>query len=225
MSDGVHAEREVDRDRGILHSPRFYDVLVKVMSLGREKRMRRRLVEIGSVGAGDAVLDVGCGTGTLLRTVAEHAPTVGRLCGLDPSTEMVAHARHLADGRGVAIEFEQGFADALPYPDQSFDVVFCTFVIHHLPPSTKDAAFREMRRVLRTDGRLVIADFERGHAKPLGTRIHDTIGRLFHHRGEARPVASVSSATLLAAGFDDVQEQRLGMRSIGVWIAAAKAEA
>lgn len=209
----------VDRSRGrVIRWPRAYDLMVKAMSLGREGRLRRQLVEQGRVSEGEDVLDVGSGTGTLLRTVREVVPDVGRLCGLEPSSEMIDHARRLADEAGLNLELEQGFADRLPFPDQSFDVVFCSFVIHHLPPATTAAAFSEMRRVLRPGGRLVVADFRRGHGEPLGTRIHDAVGRLLHHRGGHGAVESLERTVLEEAGFDEIQEGRLVMNSVGMWI-------
>ena len=209
----------IDRSGGrIIRWPRAYDLMVKTMSLGRERRLRRQLVDHGRVSAGEAVLDVGSGTGTLLRTVRDAVHDVGRLCGIEPSSEMIEHARRLANDAGVTLELEQGFADRLPFPDQSFDVVFCSFVIHHLPPATTRAAFGEMRRVLRPGGRLVVADFKRGHGEPLGTRIHDAVGRLLHHRGGHGTVASFERTALEEAGFDEVREGRLVMRSVGAWI-------
>lgn len=220
MSESNRPGGHHDRARGLIRWPRVYDLLVKAMTLGREDRLRDRIVALGRVEAGEAVLDVGCGTGTLLRAVARGAPGVARLCGIDPAAEMVAHARRLATREGVTVEVNQAFADALPFDDSTFDVVFCTLVIHHLPPSTTAAALREMRRVLRPGGRLVVADFKRGHHRPLGTRLHDKIGRLFHPR-RASPVAPFGTASLEEAGFESVEEGDLGRRAIGAWTAVA----
>jgi ubiquinone/menaquinone biosynthesis C-methylase UbiE len=73
---------------------------------------------------------------------------------------MLAHARHKAQGLIAETNFVQGSADRIPFPDASFDVVFCTMVLHHLPAAMQIAAVREMRRVVRPGGRLVLVDMQ-----------------------------------------------------------------
>ncbi len=102
-----------------------------------------------------AILDVGCGTGRLLRAAAARFPAA-QLTGLDPAPEMIREAR-LAAGEDGRIEFEQGFAEALPFAGARFDVVFSTMTFHHWRDRPHGAA--EVRRVLAPGGRWLLADF------------------------------------------------------------------
>jgi ubiquinone/menaquinone biosynthesis C-methylase UbiE len=145
----------------LLHKPRQFDLMARVMTLGRESKLRRWTLDLADLQPGNEVLDVGCGTGTLLLAAAERVGASGALHGIEPSMEMAAHARHKAEAHRVPLEVVEGSADRLPYPPGSFDAVFCTLVFHHLPRSMQEGAVREMRRVLRPGGRAVIVDWQR----------------------------------------------------------------
>jgi ubiquinone/menaquinone biosynthesis C-methylase UbiE len=107
------------------------------------------------------VLDVGCGTGQLLLEVARRVGRAGRVAGVDPGIEQITRARAKAARRNVPIEFQIGVIEQLAFPDQTFDVVFSTIMMHHLPASLKRQGLAEIARVLKPGGRLVIADFKR----------------------------------------------------------------
>jgi ubiquinone/menaquinone biosynthesis C-methylase UbiE len=124
---------------------------------GRRGRVYRRLVSLSGVRAGDSVLDVGCSGGYLARKLAAAAAPGGEVTGVDPSAAAVGYARRRS-GAGTA--FEVATAQDLGLPDSSFDVVTSTLAIHHVPARKREAAFREMYRVTRPGGRLLVADFE-----------------------------------------------------------------
>lgn len=128
---------------------------------GQVRKLRQRTATLAHIQSGDAVLDVGCGTGTLAMEVARRVGTAGRVAGIDPGTEQIARARSKAARRHVPIEFQIGVIEQLPFPDQTFDVVLSTLMMHHLPGSLKRQGLAEIARVLKPGGRLVIADFKR----------------------------------------------------------------
>ena len=163
MSDAHACEHAHEPASLLLHTPRFYDWLVWFLALGRERKFRERILDLAELRTGDAILDVGCGTGTLLRQGARRIGPTGSAQGVEASPEMVAYARHQAQAEQLPVDFIQGSADQLPFPDGTFDVVFCTLVLHHLPAAMQNAALREMCRVLRREGggRLVLVDMAR----------------------------------------------------------------
>ena len=110
-----------------------------------------RVADAAMIRPGDRVLDVACGTGALTRAVQSRTGPGGQVIGLDPNPGMLAVANEL----GPAIEWRQGSAEAIPFPDGSFDVVVSQFGLMFFRDRTQ--ALREMLRVLAPKGRLVVA--------------------------------------------------------------------
>ena len=112
------------------------------------------------IAAGHRVLDVGCGSGAVTREIARRTGSHGLAVGVDPSSELLAIARDLAQEAGLAdrVEFRQGDVLRLPFPDRSFDVVLCVTVLSHVPGG--EAAIPELVRVLRPGGRLGVFDLD-----------------------------------------------------------------
>ncbi|MGH9373820.1 MAG: class I SAM-dependent methyltransferase [Vicinamibacterales bacterium] len=143
----------------------LYDPLVKL--LGGDSA-RRVLVEQADLQPGHRVLEIGCGTGTLLMLLTRAQPAVD-VTGLDPDVRALARARRKADAASVSIQLDRGFSDALPYPDASFDRVFSCFMLHHLNSvDEKVRTLREIRRVLKLGGRLHLLDFAQPEAHSAG---------------------------------------------------------
>jgi ubiquinone/menaquinone biosynthesis C-methylase UbiE len=133
----------------------FYDPFTRLVGLDRT---RQELVVQAELQPGDRVLDVGCGTGSLAILIKRLVPGV-EVVGLDPDEKALARAARKARRAGVAIRFDRGFSDALDYDAASFDRVFSSFMFHHLERSDKERTLREIRRVLKDDGRLHLLDF------------------------------------------------------------------
>ena len=133
----------------------LYDPFVKL--LGGD-RARRALLDQAAIRAGHRVLDIGCGTGTLVMLIKPLHPDVD-VVGLDPDPKALARARRKAERAAVSIQFDQGFADALPYPEASFDRVFSSFMFLHLQEDEKAKTLREVRRVVTPGGSFHLLDF------------------------------------------------------------------
>jgi ubiquinone/menaquinone biosynthesis C-methylase UbiE len=150
-----------------------------------EVAARERYLGLLDIAAGERVLDVGCGSGVVTREIARRVGASGRAVGLDPSPALLAVARDLAQeaGLGERLEFREGSALALPFPDRSFDAVVCVTVLSHVPAG--ETAIPELTRVLRAGGRLGVFDL-------------DTDMTAFSHPDRAltrRVVAAASDAT------------------------------
>jgi ubiquinone/menaquinone biosynthesis C-methylase UbiE len=112
------------------------------------------LVAFAEASPEDEVLDVASGPG--LVSLA-FAPQVKRVTGVDITPRMLERAEELKRERGVNnVEFRQGDIAALPFPPESFDLVVCRFAFHHFPDPA--GVLREMVRVCRPSGRVVVAD-------------------------------------------------------------------
>lgn len=149
-----------------------YDLLAWLLTHGRERQLRARLVDLAEVSPGDAMLDVGCGTGTLAIAASRRVGSSGTVCGLDASPPMIARARRKAIRAGACVEFQVGVAEQLPFPDRRFDIVLSTLMLHHLPRKTRQEFAREIKRVLKTDGRVLAVDFGRSHRRGLLAHFH-----------------------------------------------------
>ncbi len=119
--------------------------------------VHRVMVEVAAAEVPDAaaILDVGCGTGRLLRAASEVFPNA-RLEGVDAAAEMVRQAQALLPA-GSCIRVQQAVAERLPFADGSFDLVFSTMTFHHWADQRRGVA--EVARVLRPEGRWLLADF------------------------------------------------------------------
>jgi SAM-dependent methyltransferase len=177
----------------------LYDPLVKLIG---GDRARCTLVKGAGIQPGHRVLDLGCGTGSLAVSVARRHSGV-EVVGLDPDPRALLRARRKAQRAGVSIHFDQGFADALPYPDAAFDHVLSSFVFHHLQADEKARMLEEARRVLKPGGALSLLDFA-GAGSGAGPRARWLHSRpLLQDNAEDRIVARMGQA-----GF-------AGVRTIG----------
>ena len=127
---------------------------------GQWQELRQKTASLASIQPGEQVLDVGCGTGTLALLVARREGRAGRVVGVDPSTEQISRARSKAARHKVPVDFQIGVIEHLAFPDQTFDVVLSTLMMHHLPAPLKHQGLAEIARVLKPGGRLIIADFK-----------------------------------------------------------------
>src|SRR5512133_2325489 len=119
---------------------------------GKLRDLRKRTAELAHVQPGEMVLDVGCGTGTLAVEVARRVGAKGRVFGIDPGENQIARAHSKASRLNLPIEFQVGVIEHMDFPDQSFDVVLSTIMMHHLSDSLKRQGLSEIARVLKPGG-------------------------------------------------------------------------
>jgi demethylmenaquinone methyltransferase/2-methoxy-6-polyprenyl-1,4-benzoquinol methylase len=140
-----------------------YDLLNSVMTAGLHHQWRRRAADLARVGPGARVLDVACGTGDLAIELATRVGPEGEVIGSDFSEEMLVHARRKAPG----IRFEWGNALDLSYEDASFDAATVGFGARNF--SDLEQGLREMTRVVRPGGRVVVLEITTPTRPPLST--------------------------------------------------------
>ena len=150
-----------------------YDWFNRLASCGLDQRWRREAMALGEVQSGQRILDVCAGTGDLALMCATRQQPVahrarhsaatsmvaasgGIVVGIDMNRNMLAQAQHKQDARRLQIEWLQGDAEALPFVDGAFDRVLVGFSTRNL--SNLTAGLREMVRVLRPGGRLIILE-------------------------------------------------------------------
>ena len=176
----------------------FYDLVAKLLGADRARQV---LLDHFPPPAGTRVLDIGCGTGTFAVALKKCHPQV-EVAGIDPDERALARARRKAECAGADVAFQRGFADSLPYPEATFDVVFSSFMFHHLEGDNREQTLREVCRVLKPGAAFYLLDFEVSQA-------HGGHGlcSLFHSSERLRDNSESQILALLArAGFSDVKK-------------------
>ena len=124
-----------------------------------DENLREVIIQKANVKAGNTVLDIGCGTGFITISVAKAVGKNGKVIGVDISEGMLKKAReNLSKAEVSNIEFRVGDAENIPLDDNSVDAVVGNMVLHHCP--SPENAIKEMTRVLKPKGRLVLADMK-----------------------------------------------------------------
>lgn len=178
-----------------------YDLVVTMLGFGAS--FQRQVAEAATPTAGQSVLDMGCGTGTLLRQLAAREPAA-RYTGIDPDPAMIEKARTRLP---YSVDLRVGDARELPFPDGAFDIVMSTLVFHHMTDAVKAAAAAEAHRVLLPGGQLLLVDF--GSPPSRLSAILLNLGSLIDGKANMRANLTGSLPTALHdAGFSDVKEIR-----------------
>ncbi len=189
----------------------FYDMITGLLGADRARAV---MLDYAPLRDGDHVLDIGCGTGTLAVLIKRLYPRV-EVTGLDPDSKALRRARRKAERAGVGLFFEQGFADEIKNPAASFDVVLSSFMFHHLKSDEKTSTLREILRVLKPGGRLLLLDFD---VPEHGA--HHGFQRMFHSNARLKDNSEDRILQLMtAAGFKNAT--RVAARSLIFGIARA----
>ena len=180
---------------------RLYDPLVAATT--RERACKGALIRQARLEAGQQVLDVGSGTGSLATRIAREIPGV-EMVGLDGDPAIVERARRKAQLAGVVVRFDLGLSTALPYQEDSFDVVVSSLFFHHLAPEAKRRTGEEILRVLRPGGGLHVADWGKA-TNPVMAALFCLV-RLLDGFANTRDHARGRLAEILrSAGFESVE--------------------
>jgi ubiquinone/menaquinone biosynthesis C-methylase UbiE len=191
-----------------------YDLLAWLFTRGRERELRERIISLAGLGPGAAVLDIGCGTGTLAIASTRHVGASGTVHGIDASPPMIARATRKAEKAGVNAVFQLAAAEQLPYPDHRFDIVLSTMMLHHLPGTTREQCAREIKRVLKPGGRVLAVDF--------GGRQHGGVLAHFHRHGSLD--IQKMTELLRSAELTVVNSGSVGMNNLQFVLAEAPRE-
>ena len=156
---------------------------------------------------GDRVLDLGCGTGALTAQVLEQDPR-RQVTGLDLSEQMLAQARARLGDR---VKLIQGDSECLPFPDGSFDVVYCCDSFHHYP--NPRAVLAQFARVLQPGGILLLGEC----TAPAGVRAVTNLLLPLSREGDVRIYSARELEELLSTAFHGAECRRAGPTALVAW--------
>ncbi|OOZ38220.1 bifunctional demethylmenaquinone methyltransferase/2-methoxy-6-polyprenyl-1,4-benzoquinol methylase UbiE [Solemya elarraichensis gill symbiont] len=169
----VKAEEKADRVREVFDSVASnYDIMNDLMSLGVHRLWKHVAIDLSAVRNGQHVLDLASGTGDLASRFAGLVGPEGRVVMSDINLAMLEEGRkRMVDAGHVGnVEYLQINAEEIPFPDNSFDCVTIGFGLRNV--TDKDKALREMFRVIKPGGRVLVLEFSKPVNKPL-EKIYD----------------------------------------------------
>ena len=153
------------RVRGVFDSVASkYDIMNDLMSGGLHRAWKAYTVMVANLKEGDQVLDIAGGTGDLSLAFAKKVGTTGRVVHTDINEAMLRVGRDRLTDKGILLPTVVCDAEKLPFPDQHFNLVSVAFGLRNM--THKDAALKEMCRVLKPGGKLLVLEFSKV-AKPL----------------------------------------------------------
>ena len=142
----------------------IYDPMVSFMGAARA---REELIKQANIEANQRVLDLGCGTGTLVVLLKRKYPAA-QIVGLDPDPKALRRAKKKVRRARVEVQLDEGFADELPYAEGTFDRVLSSLMFHHLEEPDREKMLREVLRVLKPAGTFHLLDFAGGEDRARG---------------------------------------------------------
>jgi len=166
----VNEEDKARRVRGVFDSVASkYDIMNDLMSMGMHRAWKAYAVIVAHVQAGDAVLDIAGGTGDMAQAFAKQVGPKGTVVHTDINLAMLRQGRDRLLDEGLMLPTTVCDAEALPFPDASFNVVCVSFGLRNM--THKDRALAEMARVLKPGGKLLVLEFSKV-AQPL-SKVYD----------------------------------------------------
>jgi ubiquinone/menaquinone biosynthesis C-methylase UbiE len=187
-----------------------YDSYMRKITFGRENKLREMTVDLAQVKSGDSVLEIGCGTGTLTLAAKHKAGPSGKVYGIDIIPGMIELSRQKAANAKLDVAFQLGSIDNIPFPDNQFDVVMCSFMIFHMSEAVRRKGIEEIYRVLKPEGQLMVLDLNLPDRHVTRALVKLFLGFMFEHDlKELIPLME-------ASGFSGAELQQAKYRVFGL---------
>ncbi len=181
-----------------------YDPVTKLASPPHEGWLRRQLL-LHIQGQPQAILDLGCGTGSTTLLLKQRFPQA-EVTGLDLSPYMLVMADYKAQQAELVIDWQHGLAEQSPWASQHFDVITISFLLHEMPPAATQVVLQESWRLLKPGGQILILEGSQRALRHLGWVID-----LFREPYSRDYAAGCLTDCLTAAGFEVVQARHVGL--------------
>lgn len=193
-------------------SARVYDAQVEMLFMGTADAMRRQVLPPvvkalkGSALEGRRILDVACGTGSVLAMFAQALPGAS-LYGVDLSPHYLALARQRL-GASVPVSLVAEAAEAMPFSDGFFDAAVNVYLMHELPSDVRSKVFQEIARVLKPGATFVLADSEQASHAPALAPFLDNFPKQFHEPYFKSYQRDDLEARMRDAGFEVLERKQ-----------------
>ncbi len=223
----IDKDKKEERVAEVFHSVADkYDLMNDVMSFGIHRLWKNTAMSLSGVKRGQQVLDLAGGTGDLTKRLSKRVGPEGRVVLSDINESMLEEGRKRLINEGIVgnVEFKQINAEEIPFEDQTFDLVTIGFGLRNVTDKLK--ALKEMKRVLKPGGRLLVLEFSQPVIPGLG-KLYDfysfniipRMGELIAKDGDSyryltesirmHPGQEELKAMMLEAGFDEVDYKNL----------------
>jgi ubiquinone/menaquinone biosynthesis C-methylase UbiE len=192
-----------------------YDGYMRKMTLGREQILRQRTIDLAQIEPGNCVLEVGCGTGSLTIAAKKKVGSAGKAVGIDVIPGMVEYSRKKAELANEEVTFQLGSINQIPFDDNTFDVVMGSFMIFHMSEKTRLEGVKDIYRVLKPNGRLLLVDL----AMPEQS-VQKAIARAIIFRGGLEHPLSELISVFGSAGFSKIEFAPMNFSVFGLSVLA-----
>jgi len=205
---------------------RFYDRISRVydyLTGAFERKYAEMAVEHLSVEEGEAVLEIGFGSGHCLKRIAESVGKTGKVYGVDISSGMLEVTRRRLDRAQLMdrVELYCGDAASLPYGDNTFDAVFMSFTLELFDTPEIPSLLEEVKRVLKSMGRIGVASMSKENGESLLLRLYEWAHRKWPKYVDCRPIYVEQS--LRDAGYEIRKKEKVKLFGLpGEMVVAVK---
>ena len=201
--------------RALVKAAAIYDMVQPLVTLGQEKRLNNWLANYLQAPPASRILDVGCGTGLLTAAIANHYPKA-TVVGIDASKCMIKVANKKRTRSNCS--YQTALAERLPFPAETFEIVTSALFFHHVHLKLKESCLKEIFRVLKPGGRIIIADMDTPYTK-LGWAL--SIGAwLFFRQPEIKENIDGKLESLITeCGFGKLEKPARFSGYISIWSA------